>query len=522
MDKNRNLAGMIIGIVLIVIGFLAIFGRYIIFPDMDTLWPLIVIGVGVAFFIPIFLGNKSYNGLATPGSILVTGGESSVPARFGPYSFGGSGLLVTVGVILYIMNRTDSWEAWSYCWALIICAVGAGIWINGYTSDKPELKKRGSNVLRTGLILFIIFGVIMEFIFSMSGEAHWGGVLLWSVLLTLIGAYLLITRLLQMRKPGGEQSDLFWPVLMIGLGLVAAFSHLGGLSRFTFGGLFNLWPLLLIVVGIGLIFRKRSPWIGLIWGVLIVASFFVIVFAGERLGMTSGGNWFSNIGPIYLGNSNQSLTASGHQITQNRPASGVNRVNLATNVDLVIQQGPTESLSVTGDEAILPALLTNISFGQMTIRYDPRYNIQDNLRPKVVLTVKDLNELKLSSSGNVTVGPLTTGSFNIILSSSCNVNIQGIHADKISTRISSSGDIVIQGEANSLDLLVSSSVNFQAGDLKVQNATVTMTSSADVTLWVVNDLRVNTSSSGNISYFGNPVIHQNLSGSGRLIPRGEK
>jgi hypothetical protein len=499
MDKNRNISGMIIGIVLVAIGILAFFGRYIILPDMDTLWPLLVIAVGAAFFIPMLLGDKSRGGLAVPGSILVT-----------------------IGVILYIMNRTDSWEAWSYCWALIVCAVGAGTWINGQRSGKPELQKRGFATLRTGLILFIIFGVIMEFIFSMSGEAHWGGVLLWSILLILVGSYLLITRILKIRKPGAEQSDLFWPVLMIGLGLAAAISHLGGMSGFAFGSLFNLWPLLLIALGIGLIFRNRSPWVGLILGTLIVAGIFVVVFAGARLGLASGSSWFSNIGPINFGNSNQSLAASGHQITQNRPVSGVKSVNLATNVDLEIRQGSTESLSVTGDEAILPALLTNVSLGQMTIRYDPRYNIQGNLHPKIVLTVKDLNELRLSSSGNVTVGPLTTGSFSIILGSSCNVRIQGLHADKVSSRITSSGDIYLQGEANSLNLDISSSVNYQAGDLKVQTATIKMSSSADVTLWVVNTLNATITSSGNITYYGNPVVHQNNTSSGRLIPKGNK
>jgi hypothetical protein len=499
MDKNRNFAGLIIGVVLIAIGILALFGRNIILPDMDTLWPLIVVGVGVAFFIPILLGDKSRGGLAIPGSILFT-----------------------VGVILYIMNRTDSWEAWSYCWALIMCAVGAGTWINGYTSDKPELQKRGLKVLRTGLILFIVFGVIMEFIFSTSGEAHWGGLLLWSVLLTLVGIYLLVTRLLRMRKPGGEQSDLFWPVLIIGLGLAAALSYIGGSSGFTFGRLFNLWPLLLIAVGIGLIFRNRSPWVGLILGILIVVGIFVVVFAGARLGLASGGYLFPNIGPINFGNSNQSLTASGHQITQNRQVSGAKSVKLATNVDLVIRQGSIESLSVTGDEAILPALLTDASLGQMTIRYDPRYSIQNNLRPKLVLTVKDLNELRLNSSGNVTVGPLTTSSFSIILGSSCNVRIQGLQADKVSSRITSSGDIYIQGEANSLNLDISSSVNYQAGDLKVQTATIKMSSSADVTLWVVNTLNATITSSGNIAYYGNPVVHQNNTSSGRLIPLGNK
>jgi hypothetical protein len=454
----------------------------------------------VAFFIPIFLGDKTRGGLAIPGSILVT-----------------------IGVILYIMNRTDSWSAWSYCWALIMCAVGAGIWINGYWSEKPELRKRGVNLMRTGLILFIIFGVIMEFIFSTSGESHWGGILLWAILLILVGIYLLVTRLLQARKPGNERPDLFLPVLMIGVGLLAALSHLGGLTGESFGRLFNLWPLLLIAAGLGIIFRNRSPWVGLILGVVIVASIFIVVFAGAQLGLSSGATWFPDIGPIQFGNgSNQTLTGSGHQITQNRPVSGVTRVELATNVNLEIKQGSSESLVVTGDEAILPALLTNVSLGQMTIRYDPRYNIRNNTPIKVVLTVKDLNELKLSSSGSVQVGPLTTRDFNLILSSSCNVSIQGLQADKLTTRITSSGDIVIQGKANTLDLHVSSSVNFQAGDLKVQNAVVNMSSSADVTLWVVNDLRVNLSSSGNIAYYGNPVIHQNLSSSGRLIPRGNK
>jgi Putative auto-transporter adhesin, head GIN domain len=499
MDKNRNLGGTIIGIVLILIGLLAFFGRYFILPDMDTLWPLIVVGVGVAFFIPLLLGNRSSGGLAVPGSILVT-----------------------IGVILFIMNRTDSWEAWSYCWALIVSAVGAGIWINGYSSQQPEVQERGLKVLRTGLILFIIFGVVMEFVFSLSGEAHWGGILLWSVLLMLVGAYLLITRLLQMRQPGGEQSDLFWPVLMIGLGLAAAISNLGGMSGLPMGRFFNLWPVLLIAVGIGLIFRNRSPLVGMILGVLIVAGFFVVVFAGGQLGLNSAGGWFTNVGSFDLGSSRQGLAPSGRLITQNRPVGGVTSVDLQTNVDLVIQQGPTESLVVTGDEAILPALLTNTSFGRMTIQEDPRYEIRENVRPKLVLTVKDLKELRLSSSGDVTVGRLTTSNFNIDLSSSCDVTIEGIQADKISAHLTSSGDIVIQGEATSLSMVVSSSTNFRGGDLKVQNANITVSSSADVTVWVVKDLTANLSSSGDVSYYGSPVVHENISSSGRLIPLGDK
>src|SRR4030042_2074868 len=149
MDKNRNITGLIIGIVLVLIGIYSLFGRFFVFFNMDYLWPLIVVVVGAVFFVIMLLGDKSRGGLAVPGSILVT-----------------------IGLILFVMNITDTWEAWSYCWALIICASGIGMWINGQWSNQAELKKRGFASLRSGLILFIIFGVIMEFIFSLSGEAH--------------------------------------------------------------------------------------------------------------------------------------------------------------------------------------------------------------------------------------------------------------------------------------------------------------------------------------------------------------
>src|SRR5512136_1454245 len=101
MDKNRNITVAIIGVVLILIGIFSLFGRYFVFLDMDNLWPLIVVVVGAVFFAVMVLGDKSRGGLAVPGSILVT-----------------------IGLILFVMNLTDTWEAWSYCWALIVCASG--------------------------------------------------------------------------------------------------------------------------------------------------------------------------------------------------------------------------------------------------------------------------------------------------------------------------------------------------------------------------------------------------------------
>ncbi len=500
MDKNRNITGAIIGIVLVLIGILSLFGRYIVFFNMDFLWPLVVVAVGAVFFVVMLLGDKSRGGLAVPGSILVT-----------------------IGLILFVMNITNTWEAWSYCWALIVCASGLGVWINGQWSDRPELKQRGLATLRTGAILFIIFGVIMEFIFAILGLAqHWGSLLLWAILLTLVGVYLLVTRILKMGKPGSEQVDLFWPILMIGAGLAGIFAQLNWMTADNLGRLVNLWPVLLIVAGVGLIFRHRSPWIGAALGLILIAGVFVVGFAGAQLGLSSSVDWFSGIGQIQFGGTGQIITGSGKLVTETRPISGVTSVDLSIDANLEIKQGAQESLQVTADDNVLAVMQTIVDGGTLKVRYQPLVNVRELNQPKLVLTVKDLSGLRLSSSGTVTVGPLTTGNFSIDLTSSCNLNMQGIQADRITTNISSSGNITIQGTANSLVLHVSSSGNFRAGDLQVQDANVTLTSSGEVTLWVVKSLDVNLSSSGNVAYYGNPSIHQNISSSGRLIPKGAK
>ena len=323
-----------------------------------------------------------------------------------------------------------------------------------------------------------------------------------------------------MRKPGSEHIDLFWPTLMIGVGVFASLSNLGWLPPGNVGRLLNLWPLLLIAAGIGLIFRNQSAWVGLILGLLVVAVIFVVGFAGAQLGLNSEPGWFSDIGGIQLGSgTGQTIIGSGTKLTENRQIKDVERVELAINANLEIQQG-SESLTVTGDDNILPLLLTNVSGGKLTIRYQPQVNVLENPPLKILLTLKDLSELRLSSSGTVKVGSITTGDFNLILTSSCDVDILYVQADKITTRISSSGDATIQGDADTLDLDISSSGSFQAGNLRVKKADVNLTSSGDATLWVVDNLAARISSSGNIAYFGSPAIRQTLTSSGRPGAQG--
>jgi predicted transport protein len=310
---------------------------------------------------------------------------------------------------------------------------------------------------------------------------------------------------------------------MIGVGVIAGLMALNWLLQDNLWAVLNLWPVLLIVAGLGILLRGRSPWFGAILGVLVVAVIFVAAFAGSQLGLNTTPTLPFEIGTIQFGDSAaERIAGSGNVITEQRPVSGIGCVSMTIPGDLEIQQGAVEALTVSGEDNILPLLLTNMSGDNLVIRWKSNMNPQPRRPLQIKLTVKNLRELVSSSSGNVKVGSLTTGDFRVTLSSSGDIEIDGIQADKTTVNISSSGDVIINGSANQLDLQLTSSGSFQGGDFQTRQAGVNVSSSGNATVWVVDDLNVNITSSGNVHYYGNPLVRQSITSSGDLIPRGNK
>jgi hypothetical protein len=82
--------------------------------------------------------------------------------------------------------------------------------------------------------------------------------------------------------------SLFWPLILIGVGLVWLLTNVGILQPVSIGVLFRLWPLLLIIVGVHLLFGRRSPMMGTLIGIGGVALIIVLMLIGPSLGWAKG------------------------------------------------------------------------------------------------------------------------------------------------------------------------------------------------------------------------------------------
>lgn len=85
---------------------------------------------------------------------------------------------------------------------------------------------------------------------------------------------------------GFRYRSLFWPIVLIGVGVFWLLGNLGILPQNYLWMLLRLWPLALIVIGLDIMIGRRSPVIGALIGLGAVALVLVLVFAGPSLGLT--------------------------------------------------------------------------------------------------------------------------------------------------------------------------------------------------------------------------------------------
>jgi hypothetical protein len=240
--------------------------------------------------------------------------------------------------------------------------------------------------------------------------------------------------------------------------------------------------------------------------------------------------------------STTSVTGSGSIETQTFDVSNFDRVLLGGFGDVYVEQGPKEGLSVQTDANILPLLEIEVRGRELRLETKPGIDITPSETIVYNLTVKDLNGITLAGSGNFHVEPVKSGNMTVSLPGSGNIDFKGLNAGDLSVNLNGSGNITIQaidaktldaslngsgdmkleGHTNSQNLIIRGSGNYLAGNLETDKTDVSMAGSAEVTLWVHDELTVSISGSGNIEYYGKPTLSQSVSGSGNIKGLGEK
>lgn len=236
------------------------------------------------------------------------------------------------------------------------------------------------------------------------------------------------------------------------------------------------------------------------------------------------------------------VVGSGRVVEEERPISGVNGVHLATFGDLSIKIGDRETFVIQAEDNLTDLIRTEVDRGILEIGTRKHVCLKPKKKVRYYLTLKDLDTIIISSSGDILAPFVETEEFDIRISSSGDLVMKGIEAEDVYVRLSSSGDADIgsivagdldvgisssgdltldDGEVRFQNIRISSSGDYNASDVWSENAHVSLSSSGDAYIRVNGKLNVSLSSSGSVYYSGNAVTTVNASSSGRLRRVGD-
>lgn len=125
-----------------------------------------------------------------------------------------------------------------------------------------------------------------------------------------------------------EYRSLFWPLLLIGVGVIWLLSNMGVLSLASISVLARLWPLLLIVIGLDLLYGRRSPRVGALIGIGALALIIVLMLVGPALG------WAADVDVKAASYEEPLEDASAARVTVGAGVGGVNVAPLRDSANL--------------------------------------------------------------------------------------------------------------------------------------------------------------------------------------------
>ncbi|MFB0537093.1 MAG: head GIN domain-containing protein [Anaerolineae bacterium] len=211
------------------------------------------------------------------------------------------------------------------------------------------------------------------------------------------------------------------------------------------------------------------------------------------------------------------VRGSGNVFEEVREVSGFTGVALAGIGELTIEVGERQSLRIEAEDNLMPYFETEVRNGVLEIGVEDRINLNPTRPVRFYLTVKELDKIVLSGSGDIKAPDLEAERFSVTISGSGNVEMGDLSADILNVTISGSGNLDIAGgQVEEQDITISGSGEYQAGDLSSESVEITISGSGNATIWATDSLDVRISGSGSVNYYGNPRTTFSGSGSGKV------
>lgn len=220
-------------------------------------------------------------------------------------------------------------------------------------------------------------------------------------------------------------------------------------------------------------------------------------------------------------NDNEDVDGSGDIVVEDRTVDDFDRIVLAGEGNVIIEEGPT-SLSIETDDNLMTHIETTVSGDVLTIETEEGIDIDPTDSVTYRISTPAVVGVTLAGAGSFDLQTWEVDDFTIVVAGAGDIDIERLTANSVDVTVAGVGQITIAGETTELNVSLSGAGDFEGGDLMSEKATVITSGAGSATVWATGDLEATVSGVGNIDYFGVPRVSQTVTGVGSISSRGEK
>lgn len=214
-------------------------------------------------------------------------------------------------------------------------------------------------------------------------------------------------------------------------------------------------------------------------------------------------------------------SANGTIVTEERSLTAFTNIECDLSAEVTVVQSENYKVIIETSENIIGIIETKVSGSTLEIDLKNGKCLKNNYTLKITVYLPELKGLDVSGSGDVYVpGKITSEMLDLEISGSGSIRMDSLNTNSIEADISGSGEIYLTGTdtVETQSIKISGSGSVEAINLPVKKSTIDISGSGDSKVYVLETLDVEISGSGNVIYKGNPIISQQVSGSGGIRP----
>ncbi|WP_256014035.1 head GIN domain-containing protein [Desertivirga xinjiangensis] len=215
----------------------------------------------------------------------------------------------------------------------------------------------------------------------------------------------------------------------------------------------------------------------------------------------------NGFGPCIRGNDDED--------SQSRALAEFTKIDFQMEGKLIIRKAPENRIVIEGNSNQIAEAKSRVEDGKLKIYSD---RCLKNTDFKFVVYTDQLEEIRLAGSGNAqTEDIFDAEKLNIELSGSGKISVKS-ESDWVTAKVSGSGDVYIEGSCSDFEAQISGSGKIHGYPLVSEKASVNISGSGNLEIFVSNELNANISGSGGVRYKGNPgKVNSSISGSGKIV-----